>query len=84
MYNVHNIFHYYSLARAMKMFIGLLNLHCIYIVLIIFRKIWLCPNCNNSYDNMLIEHSLIDTLGRKVMAYTLQDLQCTKCSEVCI
>lgn len=31
---------------------------------------------------MLIEHFLIDALGRKVMAYTLQDLQCTKCSEV--
>jgi len=50
----------------------------------IFRKTWLCPNCNSSYDNMLIEHFLIDALGRKVMAYTLQDLQCTKCSEVCI
>lgn len=56
---------------------------CIHIILI-FRKMWLCPNCNNSYDNMLIEHFLIDALGRKVMAYTLQDLQCTKCSEVCI
>lgn len=33
---------------------------------------------------MLIEHFLIDALGRKVMAYTLQDLQCEKCLEVCI
>lgn len=46
------------------------------------KKTWLCPNCNSSYDNMLIEHFLIDALGRKVMAYTLQDLQCTKCSEI--
>lgn len=33
---------------------------------------------------MLIEHLLIDVLGRKVMAYTLQDLQCAKCSDVCL
>jgi len=46
------------------------------------KKTWLCPNCNCNYDNMIIEHSLIDTLGRKVMAYTLQDLQCEKCSEI--
>lgn len=53
-------------------------------IIIIFRKTWLCPNCNSNYDNMLIEHFLIDALGRKVMAYTLQDLHCEKCSNVCM
>lgn len=38
--------------------------------------------CNNSYDNMEIEHMLVDTINRKAMAAILQDLQCRKCLQV--
>ncbi|XP_026280416.1 DNA polymerase epsilon catalytic subunit 1 [Frankliniella occidentalis] len=46
------------------------------------RPVWKCPMCNNSYDNTEIEHMLIDTINRKVMACILQDLQCKKCLQI--
>nr|CAD7428080.1 unnamed protein product [Timema monikensis] len=44
--------------------------------------VWQCPLCHTSYDNSEIEYLLLDTVQRKAMAYTLQDLQCKKCLQV--
>lgn len=46
------------------------------------RPVWKCPMCNNSYDNVEIEHMLVDTINRKAMAAILQDLQCRKCLQI--
>nr|CAD7589120.1 unnamed protein product [Timema genevievae] len=48
------------------------------------RKIpvWQCPLCRTSYDNSEIEYLLLDTVQRKAMAYTLQDVQCKKCLQI--
>ncbi|XP_069681734.1 DNA polymerase epsilon catalytic subunit 1 [Periplaneta americana] len=43
---------------------------------------WQCPLCQTSYDNGEIEYLLLDTMHRKAMAYTLQDLQCKKCLQI--
>lgn len=45
-------------------------------------KVWLCSHCFTSYDNGEIEKRLIETLNRKLMSYTLQDLQCTRCQQI--
>ena len=39
-------------------------------------------DCQTPYDTSEIEHQLIDAIQRKVMGYTLQDLQCLKCKEI--
>ena len=39
-------------------------------------------DCRTPYDTSEIEHQLIDAIQRKVMGYTLQDLQCLKCKEI--
>nr|CAD7397598.1 unnamed protein product [Timema poppensis] len=44
--------------------------------------VWQCPLCHTSYDNSEIEYLLLDTVQRKAMAYTLQDLQCKKCLQI--
>lgn len=44
--------------------------------------VWLCAQCSVSYDTEDIESRLIDVLNRKLMSYTLQDLQCTRCKEI--
>lgn len=49
---------------------------------ILFRRSWYCPLCQTSYDTAEIEHLLLDTVMRKLMAYNLQDLQCKKCAQV--
>lgn len=43
---------------------------------------WLCPLCNTAYDNAEIESLLLDIISRKFLAFNLQDLQCTKCTQV--
>jgi DNA polymerase epsilon subunit 1 len=35
-----------------------------------------------NYDSEEIEKRLIDALNRKLMSYTLQDLQCVRCQEI--
>ena len=42
----------------------------------------LLADCQTPYDTSEIEHQLIDAIQRKVMGYTLQDLQCLKCKEI--
>jgi DNA polymerase epsilon subunit 1 len=44
--------------------------------------VWLCSQCYVNYDLDEIEKRLIDALNRKLMSYTLQDLQCTRCQEI--
>jgi len=46
--------------------------------------VWVCASadCRTPYDTSEIEHQLIDAIQRKVMGYTLQDLQCLKCKEI--
>jgi len=48
------------------------------------RHVWICSNqqCKASYDMMELESKLIDALQRKMMAYSLQDLACSKCRQV--
>ncbi|XP_005403009.1 PREDICTED: DNA polymerase epsilon catalytic subunit A isoform X4 [Chinchilla lanigera] len=43
---------------------------------------WLCSNCQAAYDSAAIEAALVEALQRKLMAFTLQDLVCQKCSGV--
>lgn len=44
--------------------------------------VWLCAQCYVNYDSSEIEKRLIDSLNRKLMSYTLQDLQCTRCQQI--
>ena len=48
------------------------------------QPVWVCASsdCQTPYDTLEIEHQLIDAVQRKVMGYTLQDLQCLKCKQV--
>lgn len=43
---------------------------------------WLCSNCRRPYDGAEIEAQLLETVGRKFLAHSLQDLQCKKCAQV--
>ncbi|XP_023213231.1 DNA polymerase epsilon catalytic subunit A-like isoform X2 [Centruroides sculpturatus] len=40
---------------------------------------WLCSVCQEPYNRLDVEAMLIECIQKKTMAYTLQDLQCTKC-----
>lgn len=44
--------------------------------------VWLCAQCSVYYDNEEIEVRLLDSLHRKVMSYTLQDLRCQRCRQI--
>ena len=48
------------------------------------QPVWLCASneCQTPYDTQEIEHQLIDAINRKIMGYTLQDLQCLKCKGI--
>lgn len=46
------------------------------------RPVWLCPQCYVFYDNTEIEIRLLDVIQRKLISYTLQDLQCTRCKQI--
>ncbi|KAJ0173535.1 hypothetical protein K1T71_010684 [Dendrolimus kikuchii] len=41
-----------------------------------------CPTCGTAYDNQELEWRLIETINRRTMTYTLQDLMCTRCHQV--
>ncbi|XP_062890220.1 DNA polymerase epsilon catalytic subunit A isoform X2 [Mobula hypostoma] len=43
---------------------------------------WCCTNCQGTYDSDAIEMALVEALKKKMMAYTLQDLVCSKCKGV--
>uniref|UniRef100_A0A8B9JR41 DNA polymerase epsilon catalytic subunit n=1 Tax=Astyanax mexicanus TaxID=7994 RepID=A0A8B9JR41_ASTMX len=43
---------------------------------------WFCSNCQAQYDTDLIEMALVEALQKKLMSYTLQDLECAKCHGV--
>lgn len=45
-------------------------------------QVWLCSQCYVSYDTEEIEKRLIEALNRKLMSYTLQDLQCVRCKGI--
>nr|XP_026494308.1 DNA polymerase epsilon catalytic subunit A [Vanessa tameamea] len=42
----------------------------------------LCPTCGTAYENQELEWRLIETLNRRAMTYTLQDLVCARCHQV--
>ena len=46
--------------------------------------VWICASsdCQTPYDTSEIEQQLISAMQRKIMGYTLQDLQCLKCKQV--
>jgi DNA polymerase epsilon subunit 1 len=44
--------------------------------------VWLCAQCFVNYDSEELEARLIETINRKMVSYTLQDLQCTRCKEI--
>lgn len=46
------------------------------------QPVWLCAQCYVNYDTDEIEKRLIDALNRKLMSYTLQDLQCVRCKQI--
>ncbi|CRK94685.1 CLUMA_CG008185, isoform A [Clunio marinus] len=46
------------------------------------NPVWLCSQCLMNYDNDEIENRLIDAINRRLMSYTLQDLQCVRCKEI--
>lgn len=52
------------------------------IVFVFNRPVWLCPQCYVYYDNTEIEIRLLDAIQRKLISYTLQDLQCTRCKQI--
>ncbi|XP_052412304.1 DNA polymerase epsilon catalytic subunit A [Carassius gibelio] len=43
---------------------------------------WFCSNCQAQYDTESIEMALVEALQKKLMSYTLQDLECSKCKGV--
>ncbi|XP_048467692.1 DNA polymerase epsilon catalytic subunit A [Rhincodon typus] len=43
---------------------------------------WCCTNCQTEYDSDSIEMELVEALKKKMMAYTLQDLVCSKCKGI--
>ncbi|KAK2845413.1 hypothetical protein Q7C36_010267 [Tachysurus vachellii] len=43
---------------------------------------WFCSNCQAQYDTESIEMALVEALQKKLMSYTLQDLECAKCRGV--
>ncbi|XP_071842244.1 DNA polymerase epsilon catalytic subunit A-like isoform X2 [Apostichopus japonicus] len=44
--------------------------------------LWQCEQCNSEYDVDLIEGALIEAVNRASMAFTLQDVVCSKCHQV--
>lgn len=46
------------------------------------KPVWLCSQCCVPYENEEIEKRLLDILNRKMMSYTLQDLQCIRCKQI--
>jgi DNA polymerase epsilon subunit 1 len=45
-------------------------------------KPWRCKGCGTEYDKSFIEETLIGEVQRRLMAFQLQDLQCSKCHRV--
>ncbi|KAL6465246.1 hypothetical protein MHYP_G00253790 [Metynnis hypsauchen] len=43
---------------------------------------WFCSNCQAPYDTDSVEMALVEALQKKLMSYTLQDLECAKCQGV--
>ncbi|XP_063387130.1 DNA polymerase epsilon catalytic subunit 1 isoform X2 [Cydia fagiglandana] len=41
-----------------------------------------CPTCGAAYDNQELEWRLIEAMDRRALAYTLQDLICSRCHQV--
>lgn len=46
------------------------------------HPVWYCAQCGVNYDTEEIEKRLFDALNRKLMSYTLQDLQCVRCQQI--
>lgn len=44
--------------------------------------VWLCSQCFVNYDTDEIEKRLIESINRKLMSYTLQDVQCIRCQQI--
>ena len=43
---------------------------------------WLCTGCGTSYDRGTIEQQLVDIVSRRLLAWQLQDVKCSKCKMV--
>jgi len=40
---------------------------------------WVCSNCRHLYSKQEVENRLINILEKRIVAFQLQDLKCTKC-----
>ncbi|KAJ3294019.1 DNA polymerase epsilon catalytic subunit [Borealophlyctis nickersoniae] len=43
------------------------------------EKRWACPMCNEKYDQSAIEQRLVEVVHRRLTAWQMQDLKCTRC-----
>ncbi|VIO96069.1 DNA polymerase family B, exonuclease domain containing protein [Brugia malayi] len=43
---------------------------------------WICPSCGKHFDSFTIEQLLIERVNQLLIAYTIQDLKCTRCGAV--
>ncbi|KAF5305758.1 hypothetical protein FQR65_LT07654 [Abscondita terminalis] len=43
---------------------------------------WICPLCNTEYNNNEIEAILLNIIGKKFLAFNIQDMQCKKCVQI--
>ena len=40
---------------------------------------WFCPQCEVDYDRNVVEEALISTLRRRLLAFSVQDIECVRC-----
>lgn len=46
------------------------------------RKGWICDDCDTLFNSAYIEKKLIDLMNSRLIAYQIQDLECTKCKMI--
>lgn len=50
--------------------------------LLVKDRPWSCERCLAEYDRPAIESSIIATLQKRITAYQLQDLRCSRCKQL--
>ena len=43
---------------------------------------WVCPECETLFNQKYIEKKLIDLLNSRLIAFQIQDIECTKCKMI--
>ena len=44
--------------------------------------VWICENCHEEYDPIILEESLITEVRKMIKLYQVQDLKCTRCKRI--